>query len=109
MNRCLPKVIDRAARVDFISKTNVVFGTVLTYTSRVASGLRNGKLIIDELYSLRVIPYQLSKNLHLIPSELDETWYVGSVCGFMKPPKTTTSYAVWLRGYGSLNIQNFFF
>ena len=33
-----------------------------------------------------VILYQLSKDLHLTPSELSETWFVGSVCGFMKPP-----------------------
>ena len=34
-----------------------------------------------------VIPNHFNKSLQVTLSELDETWYVSSACGFMKPDK----------------------
>ena len=46
-----------------------------------------------------VIPNQFSKSLQVTPSELDETWFVSSTCGYMKPDKILLSYVVWLPDY----------
>ena len=54
-----------------------------------------------------VIPNQFSKSLQVTPSELDETWFVSSTCGFMKPDKMLLSYVVWLPDYSPSNIQLF--
>ena len=43
-----------------------------------------------------VIPNHFNKSLQVTLSELDETWYVSSTCGFMKPHKISHSYVVWL-------------
>ena len=48
---------------------------------------------------MRVIPNQFSKSLQVTPSELDETWFVSSTCGYMKPDKILLSYVVWLPDY----------
>ena len=56
---------------------------------------------------IRVIPNQFSKSLQVTPSELDETWFVSSTCGFMKPDKTLLSYVVWLPDYSPSKIQLF--
>ena len=50
-------------------------------------------------YCYRVIPNQFSKSLQVTPSELDETWFVSSTCGYMKPDKILLSYVVWLPDY----------
>ena len=57
----------------------------------------------------RVIPNQFSKHLHMTPSELDQTWYVCSTCGFMKPDKMLLTVIVWFPGYGPLKIQLIFY
>ena len=58
-------------------------------------------------YSCWVIPNQFSKSLQVTPSELDETWFVSSACGFMKPDKMLLSYVVWLPDYSPSKIQLF--
>ena len=55
----------------------------------------------------RVIPNQFNKSLHMTPSELDQSWYVCSTCGFMKPDKILLSSVVWLPGYGPLKMSLF--
>ena len=45
-----------------------------------------------------VIPNHFNKSSQVTLSELDETWYVSSTCGFMKPDKISHSYVVWLPG-----------
>ena len=54
---------------------------------------------------IRVIPNQFSKSLQVTPSELDETWFVSTTCGFMKPDKILLSYVVWLPDYSPSKIQ----
>ena len=48
-----------------------------------------------------VIPNHFSKSLQVTPSELDETWFVSTTCGFMKPDKMLHSYVVWLPDYSA--------
>ena len=55
----------------------------------------------------RVIPNHFSKSLQVTPSELDETWFVSTTCGFMKPDKILLLYVVWLPGYSASSIQLF--
>ena len=58
--------------------------------------------------NIRVIPNQFNKSLHMTPSELDQSWYACSTCGFMKPDKILLSGVVWLPGYGPLKMSLFF-
>ena len=60
------------------------------------------------LCTLGVIPNQFSKSLDATDSELDETWYVSSACGFMKPDKISLLYIVWFPGYDPSKIPLFF-
>ena len=55
----------------------------------------------------RVIPNHFSKSLQVTPSELDETWFVSSICGFMKPDKILLSYVVWLPDYSPAKMELF--
>ena len=54
-----------------------------------------------------VIPNQFSKSLQVTSSELDETWFVSSTCGYMKPDKILLSYVVWLPDYNPSKNQLF--
>ena len=54
-----------------------------------------------------VIQNHFNKRLDVTPSELDETWYVSSACGFMKPDKILPLYVVWLPGYDPLKDSIF--
>ena len=54
---------------------------------------------IDVQIHCWVIANQFSKSLQVTPSELDETWFVSSTCGYMKPDKILLSYVVWLPDY----------
>ena len=56
---------------------------------------------------LWVIPNQFSKSLQVTSSELDETWFVSTTCGYMKPDKILLSYVVWLPDYSPSKIQLF--
>ena len=51
-----------------------------------------GQYIVRKLFNgkpIRVIPNHFNKSLQVTLLELDETWYVSSACGFMKPDKIT--------------------
>ena len=61
----------------------------------------------DTLGSIGVIPYQFTNNLHMTPSELDESWYVGSPGGLIFPKGITPPLIVWFPRYGLLKILYF--
>ena len=44
----------------------------------------------------RVIPNHFNQSFYMPLSELDETWYVNSTCGFVKPEKVSRLVALWL-------------
>ena len=46
--------------------------------------------------SLWVIPNHFNQSFYMTLSELDETWYVSSTCGFVKPEKVSRLVALWL-------------
>ena len=54
-----------------------------------------------------VIPNHFNKSFYMTLSELDKTWCVSSVCGFMKPDEVSLLFVVWLLGKGPLNIPVF--
>ena len=54
-----------------------------------------------------VIPYQFTKVLRMIPSELDEIWCVGSPGGHMYPKGIFPKLFIWLPRNGLLNILLF--
>ena len=54
-----------------------------------------------------IIPYQLTKVLHMTPSELDEIWCVGSPGGHMYPKRISSKLLIWLPKNGLLNILLF--
>ena len=68
---------------------------------------RNRICIMKGNHYIWVIPNQFSKSLQVTPSELDETWFVSSTCGFMKPDEMLLSYVVWLPDYSPSKIQLF--
>ena len=43
-----------------------------------------------------VIPNHFNQSFYMTLSELDETWYVSSTCGFVKPYKVSRLVALWL-------------
>ena len=43
-----------------------------------------------------VIPNHFNKSFYMTLSELDETWYVRSTCGFVKTDKVSYLVALWL-------------
>ena len=53
------------------------------------------QILINGMYGIQIN----SASLQVTPSELDETWFVSSTCGFMKPGKFILSYVVWLLDY----------
>ena len=55
-----------------------------------------------------VILNHFNKSLHLTLSELDETWYVSSACGFRMSDKIWLRLDVTLIPIKSKNKQNFF-
>ena len=68
----------------------------LSNSFHVSNGVRQGSVLSPaHLSALRVIPNQFNKGLHMTPSELDQSWYVCSTCGFMKPDKISLSGVVW--------------
>ena len=43
-----------------------------------------------------VIPNHFNQSFYMTLSELDETWYVSSTCGFVKPDKVSRLVDLWL-------------
>ena len=82
----------------------VTYVTCMGFRQEVDDGLG---YIRARLGAEWVIPNQFSKRLQVTPSELDETWFVSSTCGFMKPDKMLLSYVVWLPDYSPSKIHLF--
>ena len=47
-------------------------------------------------FCIGVIPNHFNQSFYMTLSELDETWYVSSTCGFVKPDKVSRLVALWL-------------
>ena len=43
-----------------------------------------------------VIPNHFNQSFYMTLSEFEETWYVSSTCGFVKPDKVSRLVALWL-------------
>ena len=54
------------------------------------------KTICEMHFYIWVIPNHFNQSFYMTLSELDETWYVSSTYGFMKPDKVSRLVALWL-------------
>ena len=77
---------------------DVICKRSISLVPRPSEGLGTRLALYRHLIKLHtgVIPNHFSKSLQVTPSELDETWFVSTTCGFMKPDKMLLSYVVWL-------------
>ena len=71
--------------------------------NEVSKGERKGLLNNRDIQCLQratkymwVIPNHFNQSFYMTLTELDETWYVNSTCGFVKPDKVSRLVALWL-------------